>query len=806
MAEPFTQRVPRQFVGSYRPRIDGRIKASGEAEYLDDVVAGMKGVLFAKALRSPYPHARIKHLDTSRAEALPGVKCVLRFDDPEVAVLPGTCCAWTSANSNSHDQMYYPNLKDHRVLDSTVRWVGDEAGVVLAAESEDIAAAALELVEIEWEILPFVLDQYAALAPGAPVIHPEINPDGNVLPTHEFSGGDVFIDRGNVADAMGQADVVVEATTQYHRPDHSALDTRGCLIHWEKDRVTCWTNYYQADQTRMYICQMFGLPLNRVRVMNPYIGGNFGRCNMGEQPFFIFTALLAKRTGRPVRFKMTRREDFHDTRNPLNYLVRLGATKDGTILAADFKALADTGAYHGHGMAAVKLVVKWDILENMMAHIPNLRYEGYVVYTNKVPGGCMRGIGNAQHNFALGGALDILAEKLGLDAVELAIKNFGHEWERLPNRSVDSVLRTGAERIGWSGRHRPGEGPVYDGDKKRGIGFSTNCSWHAAWQEEIRGHVQVQVKLNPDMSVILQAPMPETGVGSNSCATFACADALSFLGVAPEDIRWISLVDTETGLKDMVQTDSSCSYLQAELMPAAAAQLKETILELAAPVLDAGVADLDIADGRVFVRSDPDKGKPVRDLLWHGDMVPLVVTVTQMPALEKTGAPFGASFAEVEVDTETGKVDVLRLVIVHDCGTVMFASGAEGQQIGSQTFGVGECLTEEIVYDEASGVPLNFNWVDYQVPTMLDFPDVEPVLLEVWRGAGEYGASGMGEGAPTSTPRAIANAVYNAIGVRIDEIPIKPERVLRALANGEILVPTPPTPGATPAAERGVAR
>jgi CO/xanthine dehydrogenase Mo-binding subunit len=175
-------------------------------------------------------------------------------------------------------------------------------------------------------------------------------------------------------------------------------------------------------------------------------------------------------------------------------------------------------------------------------------------------------------------------------------------------------------------------------------------------------------------------------------------------------------------------------------------------------------------------------------------MVPIVVTVTQMPDVTKTGAPFAATFAEVEVDTETGKVDVLRLVVVHDCGTVMFAAGAEGQQVGSQTFGVGESLTEEIIYDEATGVPLNFNWIDYQLPTMLDFPEVEPVLLEVWRGAGEYGACGMGEGASTSTPRAIANALYNAIGVRVDEIPMKPEKVLAALARGEYTVPAPPTP------------
>ena len=793
MREPFVQREPKKYVGSYHPRVAGYAKASGQAEYLDDVIAGMKNVLYAKVLRSPHPHARILSMDTSKAEALPGVKAVLRYDDPALADLPATCCAWTSVNSASHDQMYYPNIKDHKILESTVRWVGDEAGVVVAAESEAIADAALDLVEVEWERLPFVLDQYEAIQTGAPVLHPDIN-DSNLLPNHEFSGGDVFIEKGDAIAAMAEADVTVEATCQYHRADHSALDSRGCLVTWQGEKLTCWNNYYAPDQTRMYISQMTGLPLTSVRVLNPYIGGNFGRCNMGEQSFYIFTALLAKKTGRPVRYKMTRREDFHDTRNAVNYRVKLGAKKDGTIVAADFKALGDTGAYHGHGMASIKLVVKWDVLENMMAPIPNLRYEGWVTYTNKVPGGCMRGIGNIQHNFAMGLGIDMLGEKLGMDPLEIAIKNYGHGWEPAPNKSVEAVLRTGAERMGWKDRHAAGQGPVYEGAKRRGIGFSGNCTWHAVWQEEMRGRVQAQVKLNPDMSVVLQAPMVETGVGSNACVTFACADALSFLGTTPEDIHWVHVVDTETGLKDMIQTDSSCAYLQPELMPTVGAQLKEELLSRAAPLFEVTPEDLDIVDGRIFLKADPERSRTVRDMLWFGDMVPVVVTVTQMPDVTKTGAPFFATFAEVEVDTETGKVDVLRMVVVHDCGTVMYASGAEAQQVGSQTFGVGESLTEEIVYDPATGAPLNFNWVDYSLPTILDFPDVEPVLLEVWKGAGEYGASGMGEGASTSTPRAIANAVYNAIGVRVDEIPMKPEKILAALATGEYKVPAPPTP------------
>ena len=781
MAQPFTQRVQRQFVGGYRPKIDGRAKASGQAEYLDDIAAKLKGVLFAGSLRSPYPHARIKRMDTRQAEALPGVRQVLRFDDPEVAAFPQTSLAWTSTNTMSFDRMYYKHVKDTRVLEDTARWVGDDVGAVVAADSQEILEKALELIEVEWEQLPFVLDRYEAKKLGAPIIHPEVNPTSNVIPGDDFSGADVFFDKGDVAGGFAKADVVVEVAAQHNLSDHSCLDTRGCLMLWEGGKLSCWTNYYAADQTRMHLSHMLKVPMQDVRVMVPFVGGNFGRCNMGEQPFFLLTAILARRTGRPVRYKLTRHEDFHDTRNPIDYKIRLGAMRDGTIVAAESNGLCDTGAYHGHGLGETKWVISLDVVENLLAHLPNIRCEGRVLYTNKVPAGCMKGAGNVQFNFAWGLAIDVLAEKLGLDPMNVYLKNCGHEWEELPSSSLVAVLKEGAERIGWKNRHKPGEGPLFEGSKRRGVGFSCHDSWHSAFQEVWRGRVQVQIKLNPDMSVILQAPTCETGSGSNSCSTFACAEALSFLGVSPDDIRWISLIDTETGLKDMVQTDSCCSYLQSELMPAAAAQIRADILDRAVPIMEVSAEELDIAEGMVFVKSDPKKSRTVREVLWSGDFVPLVSTVTQMPAPDKTGAPIFGTFVEVEVDQETGKVEVLKLVQVNDCGTVMFGAGAEGQQIGGQCLALGECLTEEFVLDEASGAALNFNWIDYHVPTMLDFPEVEPVLLEVWRGAGEYGACGMGEGTGTCTARAVANAVYNAIGVRVDDTPLSPAKVLQAL-------------------------
>lgn len=783
MSKEFKPRTARKYVGTYRPRIDGWEKSSGRAEYTDDITLKNRfpHMLYAKVLRSPYPHARIKHLDISKAEQFPGVRCVLTYQDPEIVRLKITNASWTDGvDTVSYERMMWKHLRDRRVLSDHVCWVGDEAGVVVAAESEQIAEEALRLIDVEWEVLPFVLDPIEAMKPGAPVIHPEINTDSNKFPPDPTTGSDVFIEKGNVEKGFADADVVIEATCTHHNIIQGAFDNWCCVAEWNDDKLTIWSNSYEADQTRMHISQMLDIPLNKVRVVSPFVGGSHGRGDNGDQPFFLFTAIAAKRTGRPVKFKHTRRESFHDTRQPVIYYCKMGANKDGTITSSYFKGIGNVGAYADSSLFALKYAPA-ELAEVALAHIPNLKMAVCGVYTNVIPACMMRGVGNVQFNFILGLAVDILAEKLGMDPIELGIKNFGHEWETLPDKSLEAVLREGAKRIGWEKRHKPGEGPTYDGVKKQGIGFSFHPGWHAEWQELRRGHIQIGIILNPDCTVMLEAPTIETGPGSNTCNVLGCAEALGFLGVKPEDILLVSTVDTESGYKDTVQTDSSVSFLQAEVMPIAAAEIKVKILELAAPQFKVTPEELDIDDGRIYVKATPEKEMTVRDVLLQGDLIPIISTVSKTPESKITGIPFLATFTEVEVDTTTGQVKVLKIVMVNDCGTVMYASGAEAQQMGGQCIGIGETLTEEIIYDEATGVPLNFNWIDYKMPTMVDVPDVEPVLMEVWRGAGEYGACGIGESVLTCTPRAIANAIYNAIGVRVDEIPIKPEKVLKAL-------------------------
>jgi len=783
MKEPFTPRVPRPFVGTYRPRVDAWEKARGKALYADDIATlpRFPNLLYAKVLHSPYAHARIRALDLSAAQALPGVVSILTYQDPEVARLKPTSAGWTDGvDTVSYERMMWKRFRDRRVLGDTAYWTGDDLGVVVAAESEQRAEEALRRIKVDWEVLPFVLDALEAMKPGAPVVHPDIAAN-NVLPPDAVGGPDVYLSKGDVERGLAEAEVVAEATCAYHNATQGSLDNWCCLVTWDDNTLTCWSNSYETDQTRMHISQMLDLPIHKVRVVSSFVGGQFGRGDTGDQPFFLFTALLARRTGRPVKFRHTRRESFHDSRQPTLYHSRVGARRDGTITALHFRSIGNAGAHADHTLFALKYAPA-EVAEAAFAPIPNVRMESYGVYTNKLPACMMRGVGNSQLNLSLGQIVDVLAEKLGMDPMEVVTRNFGHLWEAPPDRSLTAVLREGSTRIGWQAkRHAPGQGPTLAGVLKLGVGFSFHPGWHAEWQEGRRGKIQVAIRLNPDATVMLEAPTVETGTGSNTCNLLGCAEALKFLGIGPERIHMASTVDTATCLKDTVQTDSAVSYLQSEALAVAAQELRRKVLAAAAPCFGLPAEALGVAGGFLFPLAAPADRRPLQEVLWAGDLVPIAVTLSRPPLAAKTGVPFMANFAEVEVDTSTGRVRVLRLVVVNDCGTVMYASGAEGQQIGGQCMAVGESLTEEIVYDPVKGVPLNFNWIDYQIPTMADIPDIEPVLMEVWRGGGEYGACGIGEGVVTCTPRAIANAIYNAIGVRVDDLPFKPEKILAAL-------------------------
>lgn len=785
----FHQRERKNYLGTYRPKIDAKDKALGKVQYLDDITLKGKlpGMLYCKILNSPYAHARIVKMDTSRAEALPGVHAVIRCDDPELRALGRTTHAWTDIAITPKESDTIDRFWDRVFLPSRALWVGDQMGVAVAAETPEIAEEALKLVDIKWEMLDSIYEMDDAKKPDAPIVHPEMNPDTNQLRHGDDSiVDDMVFERGDIDKAMKEADFVLSVEKTFGGTStHGTLEYRGCVINWGEDKIDVWTNHYMADQTRMFIHDYTGVPLNRVRVRNGNSGAHMGKWNTGEDTFYIITAYLSKRAGRPVKYMMTNHEEFHETRSENRYKIKAACTNDGRVIGFDAIAEGNTGAYVGGCDHNVEFIVQ-ETFDRIYYPIKNVRLHAYTWFTNKIPGGVVRGIGNVQLSWAFNPIFQQISDITGIDLLEVIRINCGNNFNEIGamNKSLDKVLSLGSELIGWDEKRNktPGGGELIDGYKKRGIGVGVWNQWHAELNELTRGFIEVSIRLNPDMSIIIQAPTSETGAGGNCAAVFSCAENLSFLNTKPEDILWTPLCDTELTLRDNAPTDSVVSFLYAETMAEAAVKLKAEIIRRVAEYMEKEPEELDIEDAAVYEIANPENKIGVGWFMLHTDCVPIHVHHARHNIRENAGLPFGAWFVEVEVDTEIGSVEVVNMAVVNDAGCVMHASGAESQQMGGQCLGIGEILTEEMQYDWETGTPLNNNYIDYKMLTMADFPPITPMLIEEWKGLGKYGAAGIAEAACAGTGAAIANAVYNAVGVEIDKQPITPKKILDGLA------------------------
>lgn len=786
----YVPRVDRKYVGSYEPKIDGKEKAMGRTKFFDDetIKARNPRMLYCSIMTCPYANGSIVSMDTSRAEEMEGVRAVIRYDDPELMAMPPTTNSWTDTAITPFHRETVPKWFDRKVLDSRGRFVGDMIGAAVAADTREIADEAIKLIDIKWEVSPPFLDVDEAQEPWAKPLHPEANPGGNQLPHREdLDGGpcvdDIVVDKGDVEKGFAEADAVVEVDETFGGGStQGTLDFRGCMAEWIDDGIEVWTNHYYADQVRMHLHDMLGLPLAKIRVHNTNCGAHMGKWNMGEQNFFLLSAILSRRTGCPVKYKMNVHEEFAETRTKIRFKLKAGAKKDGTITALYFDGIGNQGAYNGVTGYALTGFMNAEGIPRLFYPVENVRMKSRNYFTNRIPGGVFRSVGNVQQNFPLGQAVDALAEKLDIDPIVIYKKSFGNSYDPQPNASVAAVLDAAAEEFGWSRRHKTDEGPLIDGYKKRGMGMTLHNQWHAEWQENERGRIETSIRVNPDLSVILNAPTKETGAGGNSAAVMACADNLSFLGTTPQDIKWVSEGDTEMGLRDCPPTDSVVSFILSECIVGAALDVKRQFIERASEMMNIDGELLDIKDGVIYKKTEPWVNIQAKDVMMEDDCVPITGRNVRNNNKTVTGIGYGAWFAEVEVDTETGKVTVLDLVIANDVGQVMHASGAESQQIGGVFIGMGETLTEEIFYDRKTGTPLNVNYIDYKMLTMADVPPVSPMLLEVWKGASEYGACGLAESTPTGASTAIANAVYNAVGIRIPQVPFSPERILEGLA------------------------
>ncbi len=746
-------------VGRSMPQLDTVAKATGMARYTADLK--IPGMLYAKVLRSPFPHARILDINTSRAERLHGVKAVICHKNvPRVA--------YNSYYREPIDEERLP--ADEYIFDEKVRYVGDKVAAV-AATSLDLAEEALEHIKVEYEELPFVLDPLEALSPGAPRIH---DMENNLV-------REVRWDLGNVEEGFAEADHIFENTYRTQMQQHAPLEPHCNIAQFDSNgKLHVISSTQGTFNVRVLLGKILNMPLNKIRVTRPHIGGGFG----GKNDLFdeILCALLSKKARRPVRLVNTREEEFSSTRVRHCHVVDLkyGVKKDGTFVAREMKAVLNTGAYCAAG-GKVTLTTghRWI----MLYRTPNVRYTGKCVYCNTPVAAAMRGFGTPQQSFATESMIDEIAEKLRIDPVEIRLKNHRRlgDFDPISKITLGSVgipgcLTKGAEAMEWKKKRQAKKG---EGRYRRGVGVALGTH-NTGVKPFVNELSSAFIKVNEDGSFSLLTGVVDLGQGSDTVLAQIAAEVL---GVPVEDISVVDPGDTDTTPYDMGTHSSRQTYLGGMAVKMAAEEAKGQLIHEAAKRLEARPEDLEMKDRKIYVKGSPSASISLADVavgMIHGQITHQVMgrgsfsPVTNAP-------PFEVHFAEVEVDMETGAAKVINFVAAHDLGKVVNPLLSEGQVQGGVHMGIGYAFWEGIQMDPRTGQYLNLNLTDYKVTSPMDMPPVKVILVESNEPTGPYGAKGLGEPAMVPTAPAIANAIYDAIGIRFRQLPITREKVFEAI-------------------------
>jgi xanthine dehydrogenase molybdenum-binding subunit len=770
----------KSIVGTSVLRPDAYDKVTGGKGF--PVNVRLPGMLHAKILRSPYPHARILHIDASKAKALPGVKAILLPSEvPQIKYHP-VFFAPSTANSMVRDMLI---LTDHP------RFAGEPVAAV-AATSAEIAEEAADLIHIDYDVLPAVLSPDDAIKPGAPQLYEHAL--NNIVMNPSFSFGDP--ERG-----FEEADHIFENTYQTQRVHTCYMEPRVCVVDSDiQGNLKVWSSCQSLFGLREKLAFALGIPVGKVTAVKPpYIGGGFGgKLDMG----FIepVCALLSLKTGRPVRIEQTRYEDFiSGARNPLKVHLKTGVKKDGTFTARYAKSILDTGSHATHGAVVVMVHGMYGFL--LTYRCPNQKWEGMTVYTNNMIGGGFRGYGCPQAAFAVESQIDEICEALKLDPIEFRLKNAHHQSDphpfeptsKLNTYAFEECLRKGAKEIRWSDRKPAG---AVNGTKRRGIGLATQPLWVSGCIgfPDIYEHSGAIIKMNVDGTADLSTATIDIGSGQTTTLTQIAAQEL---GLTPESVR-LSYADTQTAPFDAPSHASRVTYSSGNAVKAAAAAAKQRICAIASTMLREPAENLDIAEGKVFAKDSPGKSVTVSDVVKQAESpwVQMVPDGMQKTTLEHKGtimgvssvapttnpSPATAEFVEVEVDTETGEVKVLRVVYAHDIGKVINPAGAEGQVEGGFQQGMGYALMENLTFDQSTGACQTGDFLEYKIPTAVEMPpEIKSVFIESNEPSGPYGAKSLSEPCVIVPAPAIANAIYNATSVRIRELPITPEKILAGL-------------------------
>ena len=733
-----------------RPDVLGKV--TGGARYAGDL--NLPGMLHMKLKRSTVAHANIRRIDVSKALAYPGVKAVLTHENvPRVL----------------HFGSPHPRSAslacDQYILDRKVRYWG-EAVAAVAAVSEEIAEEAVELIEVEYEELPALISVEDALASDV-VIHEE---KGNLV------ADPVVVKRGDVAKGFAEADLIVEGTYEMGRPTPAYMEPNVCVCQWDEDKLTVWISTQTPFMVRGIMAEVLGVPHHKVRVLVDHMGGGFGAKQDLFQNEFL-CALLAKHARRPVRNEFTRKETFLGgrSRHPGKVWLKQGFRKDGTITAREAKVVFNSGAYASHapGVTAVGTAALTSLFR-----CENVHLDGRAVYTNAPIAGAYRGYGVVQTYYALDIQMDEAAEKLGMDPAELKLKNAVRAGDLSPSghpivgHGLEDCIKRGMQEVNWKNR---GQSPVSRSIKK---GWGIGCEMHgSSAYPGIKEQGNATVRMNEDGTVQLFTGATGLGTGAHTALAQVVAEEL---GVRFEDVSVVH-GDTDVVPWDIGAFASHTTYMGGRAAQMAAAEVKQHVLALAADTLEAAPGDLEIRQGTVTVKGS-DRKMSVRDAVKPKRGLPskqLIASATYTPTKSYS---FAAHFVEVQVDTETGQIDVLQVVPVHEMGKIIHPVAAAGQIEGGIQQGIGHTLTEDYIVDAKTGRSLNAGFVDYKMPLSMDMPPIRTIMLETAPDpGGPYGAKGVGEDPIIAIGPAIANAVYAAIGVRFRHYPITPDQVLEAL-------------------------
>ena len=578
-----------------------------------------------------------------------------------------------------------------------------------------------------------------------------------------------------------EADYIVEATFRTTKQIHCHIEPATAIANFDATgRLTVWSQSQQPHPARRQLANLFDLPVGQVRIITPHVGGSFGGRN-GMCPEFI-AAALAKKACRPVKLEHTKDEDFHavNNRSAFTFTAKLGFKKNGTLTAIQVKALANSGAYLCRTTTAAS-VFMGNCLEGPY-RCPHKIGEADLVYTNLTPTGSFRGMGNPEAMWGIEQLMDMGAEKLGMDPLELRLKNIKGVGEPsyvglpIESTALDKCIKLGAERIRWSEKR----GKQGKGLKMRGIGAAA-MTHNCGAQPILVAHSGAYIKLNEDGSVNLIAHPEEAGTGMWGTSAQIAAEEL---GIHLDDVH-VTYGDTDITTFDIGSVASGKNYIFGNAVKGAAREVKRQLLERAAKTLEVSPAELDIKDKRVYVKNNPEKGvsvaKVAHDSIYNLKMDGVDIAGTCSYQATKASIPGQAVFAEVEVDTETGKVKVLRLLIANDSGIMINPITVEGQVEGGAVQGIGYCLYENPIIDEKTGSVINDDFETYKIPSVFEIPELDIIAVEEVDPIGPFGNKGVGESALVAIAPSIANAIYNAIGVRLTELPITPEKILDAL-------------------------